>query len=298
MNAPYDGDRDSAGQMPPQPEQRPSPPDPYQQNTYAYEPYQQQGPTAQDPVDEAPYDRAAHPPPPPAQDGDRHWQRSGYQETPYGDGTANQYAGMNDAGGRPGPEQQPYDPYAHLFRDQAAGSAAAPPPEPSRQEDPRQDYGRQDHQGHQQPQQGDYPQQGYPAQQPYDYQHYSQYQQYPQVPADNTGTGYSGPTYGEAPYQTGQFAVYVEPQYGDDSPYGGQQGYGQQQGRHGQQGQQGQQGYADPRYGYPYQQPQAQPVPAGPAAAASTASARRRWTRPPPCRSPPPRRAAAAAAAS
>lgn len=44
MNAPYDGDRDSAGQMPPSPEQRPAPADPYLQNTYAYDPYQQQDP--------------------------------------------------------------------------------------------------------------------------------------------------------------------------------------------------------------------------------------------------------------
>src|ERR1700755_436453 len=125
MNAPYDGDRDSAGQMPPQPEQRPTPPDPYLQNTYAYDPYQQQGPTAEEPVDEALYDRAAHPPPPPAPDGGQHWQRSGYPQTPYGDDAGTQYVGMDDLVSRAGQEQQPEDPYAHLFREQGAGGAPA-----------------------------------------------------------------------------------------------------------------------------------------------------------------------------
>ncbi|WP_329134130.1 murein biosynthesis integral membrane protein MurJ [Streptomyces sp. NBC_01476] len=263
MNAPYDGDRDSAGQMPPQPEQRPTPPDPYLQNTYAYDPYQQQGPTAQDPVDEALYDRAAHPPPPPAPDGGRHWQQSGYPQMPYGDDAGTQYVGVDGlvGGPGPGPEQQPYDPYAHLFRDQAAGEQQQPA-QPAPPQDPRQNYGQQPQQPqHQQPvqhpqqpqQQGGYPQQQYP-QQGYPQQQYGYPQGY-QTPADNTGTGYSEPTYqepayGQPTYPTGQYAEYVDPQQYGNPAYGAQ-GYGQQ----------GQQGYVDPRYGYPYQQPQGQPAP-------------------------------------
>src|SRR5882757_1550119 len=109
MNAPYDGDRDSAGQMPPQPEQRPSPPDPYPQNPYPYDPYQQQEPTAQDPLDDPLYDRAAQPPPPPAPDGGQHWQQPGYPNTPYGDNAGTQYVGTDNPVGGPGPQQQPYD---------------------------------------------------------------------------------------------------------------------------------------------------------------------------------------------
>ncbi|MFC4034146.1 murein biosynthesis integral membrane protein MurJ [Streptomyces polygonati] len=247
--------------MPPQPEQRPTPPDPYLQNTYAYDPYQQQGPTAEDPVDEALYDRAAHPPPPPAPDGGQHWQRSGYPQMPYGDDADTQYVGVDDLVGRPD-QQPPADPYGHLFRDQA-GAAAGPgqPQDPRQQQppapDPRQDYGQQAQQqpypqqgGYPQQPQQEYPRQGY-QQQPYGYpQGYPQ--PYPQAPADNTGTGYSEPTYqepayGQGLYQTGQFAAYIDPQYGDAGYGQGAQGYGQQ-------------GYGDPRYGYPYQQPQGQPV--------------------------------------
>ncbi|MYS20389.1 putative peptidoglycan lipid II flippase [Streptomyces sp. DvalAA-14] len=271
MNAPYDGDRDSAGQMPPQPEQRPAPPDPYVQNTYAYDPYQQQGPTAQDPVDEALYDRAAHPPPPPEPDGGQHWQRSGYPQMPYGDNAATQYVGVDDLVSRAGQEQQPEDPYAHLFREQGAGGAPAQPQDPRQpdprqhqqphqqpqQPDPRQNYGQQPPQ-QPYPDQGGYPQQQYPPQQgyqqPQQQQPYGYPQAYPQAPADNTGTGFSEPTYqepayGQSVYQTGQFPAYVDPQW-NETQYG--------QGAHGY----GQQGY-DPRYGYPYQQPQGQ-QPGGP----------------------------------
>src|SRR3954465_10296715 len=74
MNAPYDGDRgqgaDSSGspegpppehgQVPPQ-----APTDMYLQDAYDQDPYRAQDLYAQDPVAEALYDRAAHPPPPP-----------------------------------------------------------------------------------------------------------------------------------------------------------------------------------------------------------------------------------------
>ncbi|NBM19351.1 murein biosynthesis integral membrane protein MurJ, partial [Streptomyces sp. GC420] len=72
MNAPYDGDRAQGGggavpphaqnQVPPQPAPAT---DPYVQQAYDQDPYQQQDLTARDPVAEALYDRAAHPPPPP-----------------------------------------------------------------------------------------------------------------------------------------------------------------------------------------------------------------------------------------
>src|SRR5690348_3804879 len=74
MNAPYDGDRGQAaggsghpegpppehGQVPPQ-----HPADMYLQDAYDQDPYRAQDLSAQDPVAEALYDRAAHPPPPP-----------------------------------------------------------------------------------------------------------------------------------------------------------------------------------------------------------------------------------------
>src|SRR3954464_2147511 len=74
MNALYDGDRGQAagrsgnpegpppehGQVPPQ-----HPADMYLQDAYDQDPYRSQDLTAQDPVAEALYDRAAHPPPPP-----------------------------------------------------------------------------------------------------------------------------------------------------------------------------------------------------------------------------------------
>jgi len=267
MNAPYDGDRDSAGQMPPQPEQRPSPPDPYLQNTYAYDPYEQQGPTAQDPVDEALYDRSAHPPPPPAPDGGQHWQQSGYPSTPYGDNAATQYVGVDNLVGQSGPEQQPYDAYAHLYRDQQQpGGHPTQPQDPS--QDPRQGYGQQQYppqQPQQQhPQQAQYPQQGYP-QQPQGYQQQQPYG-YPQSPADNSGPGYVDPAYQQPqygqqpPYPNGQTSQQGQGQYAD---YGNQQ-YQQpyQQGapqygdpRYGGQGYPDPR-YVDPRYGYPYQQPE------------------------------------------
>lgn len=246
MNAPYDGDRDSAGQMPPSPEQRPSPPDPYLQNTYAYDPYRQQDPTAQDPVGEALHDRAAHPPT--AAYGDQ-WQQqqqqSGYPHLPYGDNAATQYVGMDDLVGRAGQQpgqEQPYDAYEHLFRDQRqdgqAGQAA----------DPRQGYA--------QPPQPQYPQNP---------------QQYPRTraatrsrapPSSTTGISRATSSRTRSPPRTTReratpsppttirptarprtrtpstsTAGYQDPRYNDPA------------------------GYADPRYGYPYQQPE--PVPAG-----------------------------------
>ncbi|MCE0445880.1 hypothetical protein LT493_15975 [Streptomyces tricolor] len=73
MNAPYDGDRGqgAAGSGYPEPPPEPGqvPPqhaaDMYLQDAYEQDPYREQDLAAQDPVAEALYDRAAHPPPPP-----------------------------------------------------------------------------------------------------------------------------------------------------------------------------------------------------------------------------------------
>jgi putative peptidoglycan lipid II flippase len=263
MNAPYDGDRDSAGQMPPTPEQRPTPPDPYLQNTYAYDPYQQQDPTAQDPVDDALYDRAAHPPPPPPPYGGQHWQQASYPQMPYGDDPGTQYTGVDGLVGQAPQDDQQYDAYDHLFRDQRQDGPADPQQQQYQQ--PPQQQGNAPQQPYQQqvdPQQQAYPQQADPRQQ---YQQQPQdprqvyYQQPPQQgyyqqpgyaqtyhqPADNTGTGFSEPVYGEPAY--GPAVYYQGSQYlGPD--YGGQQYPAQQQ--------YAQPGYADPSTGHAHQQPQ------------------------------------------
>ncbi|MCZ4094796.1 murein biosynthesis integral membrane protein MurJ [Streptomyces sp. SID13666] len=136
MNAPYDGDRDRetpagdprAQVPPPPPGSHPVPPDPYLQNTYAHDPYQQQDPTAQDPVGEALYDRAAHPPPPPPPYG-QPWppQQQQYQ-MPYGDDATTQYVGVDDLVTHAAEEPPPYDAFAHLYRDQQPTAAPVGPP--------------------------------------------------------------------------------------------------------------------------------------------------------------------------
>src|SRR4051794_34312611 len=144
MNAPYDGDRDSAGQMPPSPEQRPAPADPYLQNTYAFDPYQQQQDQAQ-------------------------WQQQpGYQQ-PHPDNAATQYMGTGGAAGNPGQEQQgqEYDAFDHLYRDQQpqGGQQDGQQGGYQQQSPPQQDGGHQQY-----PQQEGYapqdgsPQGGYPQQ--------------------------------------------------------------------------------------------------------------------------------------
>ncbi|MCL2728741.1 MAG: murein biosynthesis integral membrane protein MurJ [Actinomycetia bacterium] len=213
MNAPYDGDRDASGHMPPSPEEGPTPPDPYLQNTYAYDPYQQQDPSAQDPVGEALYDRAAHPPPPPSPYGQQHWQQAMYPQMPYSDNPATQYLGIDDFVGQTG--QFPvYDAYQHLFRDQAPDGYAQQQQQQPQPQDPRQGYYQQP-QGYPQQQYGqpqDYAQQDY-GQQQYEQQSYG----YGQMPADNAGTGYSEPAYEEPPYgqatyyQGTEQQPYVEP---------------------------------------------------------------------------------------
>ncbi|MER0446946.1 murein biosynthesis integral membrane protein MurJ [Streptomyces sp. Edi4] len=182
MNAPYDGDRgQGAGNgavpspgMPPAPAQQgqvPPPqsaPDPYIQDAYAYDPYRSQDLCAQDPVTEALYDRAAHPPPPPGTYAEqqplyqqpvaqqyapdpRIWAQTPPPEPegpsrhlPYGDDArTTQFVGVDDLVTQAGEELPEQDAFAHLYRDQQqAGPPAVPPgPEPA-PAPPRQSGGR------------------------------------------------------------------------------------------------------------------------------------------------------------
>ncbi|WP_405972966.1 murein biosynthesis integral membrane protein MurJ [Streptomyces sp. NBC_00988] len=172
MNAPYDGDRGQGaggsgypegpppehGQVPPQP-----PADMYLQDAYDQDPYRAQDLSAQDPVAEALYDRAAHPPPPPgtyqpqpplyaqppqspyAPD-PRVWAQTPAPEPegptqylPYGDDArTTQFVGVDDLVSGAGEEHHEPDAFAHLFRDQGQGggrpqmdSPAVPGPSPA-----------------------------------------------------------------------------------------------------------------------------------------------------------------------
>ncbi|MDX3525386.1 murein biosynthesis integral membrane protein MurJ [Streptomyces sp. ID05-39B] len=160
MNAPYDGDRGQAagssgypegpppehGQVPPQ-----HPADMYLQDAYDQDPYRSQDLTAQDPVAEALYDRAAHPPPPPGAHPPQQPlygppQQSPYapdphvwaqtpapepegptQHLPYGDDPrTTQFVGVDDLVTHSGQEHHEPDAFAHLFRDQQQGGARPP----------------------------------------------------------------------------------------------------------------------------------------------------------------------------
>ncbi|MGV9287946.1 murein biosynthesis integral membrane protein MurJ [Streptomyces sp. NPDC003719] len=155
MNAPYDGDRGGAvdgsghpegpvpdhGRTPQQP-----PADMYLQDAYDQDPYRAQDLAAQDPVSEALYDRAAHPPPPPgtyppqqplygppaqspyAPD-PRVWAQTPAPEPegptqylPYGDDPrTTQFVGVDDLVTQAGEQRHEPDAFAHLFRDQQQG---------------------------------------------------------------------------------------------------------------------------------------------------------------------------------
>ncbi|MEU4276117.1 murein biosynthesis integral membrane protein MurJ [Streptomyces tanashiensis] len=187
MNAPYDGDRGQgpggpapsggtpavppgAGhpQVTPPQQGTPGPQgqDPYAQNPYAqdpyvqdaftHDPYRSQDLSAQDPVTEALYDRAAHPPPPPGTYQDPHalyqqpaapqhapdprvWAQTPAPEPdgpsrhlPYGDDARTvQFTGVDDLVTRAGEENPEPDAFAHLYRDQQAPGQVPPPaPEP------------------------------------------------------------------------------------------------------------------------------------------------------------------------
>ncbi|MER5400402.1 murein biosynthesis integral membrane protein MurJ [Streptomyces sp. NPDC002599] len=190
MNAPYDGDRgqgagssgypedypDRAADRSGHPEGTPenaqmpqgSPADMYLQDAYDQDPYRAQDLSAQDPVSEALYDRAAHPPPapgtyapqqplyaqPPASQyapDPRLWAQTPPPEPsgptrhlPYGDDArTTQYVGVDDLVTQAGEEQPEPDAFAHLFRDQQRGgvrpgyapsaspAVPAPAPEPA-----------------------------------------------------------------------------------------------------------------------------------------------------------------------
>ncbi|MFJ1808963.1 MULTISPECIES: murein biosynthesis integral membrane protein MurJ [unclassified Streptomyces] len=162
MNAPYDGDRgQAAGRSghpegpPPEPGQVPPqhPADMYLQDAYDQDPYRSQDLTAQDPVAEALYDRAAHPPPPGMQQPqqplygrppqspyapDPHvWAQTPAPEPegptqylPYGDDPrTTQFVGVDDLVTHSGEEQHQPDAFAHLFRDQQqSGHRSSEPP--------------------------------------------------------------------------------------------------------------------------------------------------------------------------
>jgi putative peptidoglycan lipid II flippase len=162
MNAPYDGDRgqgaggDPAGQVPPSPPPGPPPAqDPYVQDAYTQDPYWAQDLSAQDPVTEALYDRASHPPPPPGtyQETQNLYQRPPAQQhapdpriwaptpppepsgpssrLPYGDDPrTTQFTGVDELVSQAGDETAAPDAFAHLYRDQQATQQATAAPEP------------------------------------------------------------------------------------------------------------------------------------------------------------------------
>ncbi|MEU0004003.1 murein biosynthesis integral membrane protein MurJ [Streptomyces sp. NPDC006314] len=159
MNAPYDGEhgQGAAGsgypETPPEPGQVPpqQAADMYLQDAYEQDPYRAHDLTAQDPVAEALYDRAAHPPPPPgaydrqqplyappAQSPyapDPHvWAQTpapepeaATQYLPYGDDPrTTQFVGVDDLVTHSGEEYHEPDAFAHLFKDQQQSGGHAP----------------------------------------------------------------------------------------------------------------------------------------------------------------------------
>ncbi|MBO1336784.1 murein biosynthesis integral membrane protein MurJ [Streptomyces sp. VRA16 Mangrove soil] len=182
MNAPYDGDRGQGsggsasgdghpyagshgvgGQVPP-----PQPaPDAYLQDAYDQDPYRAQDLAAQDPVTEALYDRAAHPPPAPGtyqaqqplyappptnqyQPDPRVWAQTPPPEPegptqylPYGDDArTTQFVGVDDLVTQASEERHEPDAFAHLFRDQQPGYSGNRPPAPQPVDDKTQVLGQ------------------------------------------------------------------------------------------------------------------------------------------------------------
>ncbi|GGX52470.1 lipid II flippase MurJ [Streptomyces microflavus] len=131
------------------------PPDPYLQHAYEDDPYRAQDLAAQDPVGEALYDRASHPPPPPGTYQEpqalyqqppaapyapdpRIWAQTPPPEPsgpsrhlPYGDRPATtQFVGVDDLVTQASDDRQEPDAFAHLFRDQEGSGKPPAPPEP------------------------------------------------------------------------------------------------------------------------------------------------------------------------
>ncbi|MFF1506983.1 murein biosynthesis integral membrane protein MurJ [Streptomyces sp. NPDC058326] len=136
--------------------QNPYAQDPYVQDAYTHDPYRAQDLSAQDPVTEALYDRAAHPPPPPGTYQEpqplyqqpaapphapdpRLWAQTPapepdgtFRHLPYGDDARTvQFTGVDDLVTRAGEEKPEPDAFAHLYRDQQTPGQVPPPaPEP------------------------------------------------------------------------------------------------------------------------------------------------------------------------
>ncbi|RPK94220.1 putative peptidoglycan biosynthesis protein MviN [Streptomyces sp. ADI98-10] len=131
------------------------PPDPYLQHAYEDDPYRARDLAAQDPVSEALYDRAAHPPPPPGTYQEpaplyqqppaapyapdpRIWAQTPPPEPagpsrhlPYGDRPATtQFVGVDDLVTQASDDRQEPDAFAHLFRDQVGSGKPPVPPQP------------------------------------------------------------------------------------------------------------------------------------------------------------------------
>ncbi|MCQ0024730.1 murein biosynthesis integral membrane protein MurJ [Streptomyces somaliensis DSM 40738] len=183
MNAPYDGDRGQGaggggtppGGTPPAPTPEwtaptgpPAPQDPlhdpYVQDAYDHDPYRSHDLSSQDPVDEALYDRAAHPPPPPGTYEEprplyrqpaapqyapdpRVWAQTPPPEPsgpsrhlPYGDDARTvQFTGVDDLVTHAAEGKPAADAFAHLYQDQqlqGRPATASPAPEPVEPEVP------------------------------------------------------------------------------------------------------------------------------------------------------------------
>ncbi|GGY33631.1 putative peptidoglycan lipid II flippase [Streptomyces sp. HB372] len=131
------------------------PPDPYLQHAYEDDPYRAQDLASQDPVGEALYDRAAHPPPPPGTYQEpgplyqqppaapyapdpRIWAQTPPPEPagpsrhlPYGDRPATtQFVGVDALVTQASDDRQEPDAFAHLFRDQEGSGKPPVPPQP------------------------------------------------------------------------------------------------------------------------------------------------------------------------
>ncbi|MEN8649841.1 murein biosynthesis integral membrane protein MurJ [Streptomyces sp. 21So2-11] len=185
MNAPYDGDRgqgtggtapswgvppepSEAGPVPPPQEPEPAP-DPYVQDALNNDPYRHQDLSAQDPVTEALYDRASHPPPPPGTYQEpqplyqqpsspqyapdpRVWAQTPAPEPdgpsrhlPYGDdASTTQFVGVDDLVTQASDRVPEQDAFAHLYRDQQAPGQPTEPaaPEPAPAPPPKKPAGR------------------------------------------------------------------------------------------------------------------------------------------------------------
>ncbi|GAB1336638.1 murein biosynthesis integral membrane protein MurJ [Streptomyces sp. E-15] len=191
MNAPYDGDHGQgaagSGHPAPPPEPGQVPPqhaaDMYFQDAYEQDPYRAHDLAAQDPVAEALYDRAAHPPPPPGSyepqqqpyappaqspyaPDPRVWAQTPAPEPgaaspylPYGDDPrTTQFVGVDDLVAHSGEEYHEPDAFAHLFKDQQH-SGGHQPMDPPAAAGPGGVHGAA---GHYPPAQGHSPRQGHP----------------------------------------------------------------------------------------------------------------------------------------